>query len=625
MIPGGNTSQSVQVVSGGATSIFDWVSGSYVEEQGGTDTLVDNTSTHQFTLTDSSGTQTTFYDFSSSVAANLQGTFISNVQPGSGGAAVESTNDAGQPTSILLTDAAGDDQELWSLTYTTGTGPDSGRLSTITQQQKVPGTWTTFRVATYVYYESGDANGNAGDLESETITDGSDNVLQSEYWRYYTPGESGGSPDEVKYAFGSDSTARLAAAFPDTDFDTLTDEQVAPYADQFFAYDSEGRVTTRTVQGQGCSSCSGGLGTFTFSYSQSDNTPGYNSWTFKQVENDARWHGADYLQQHLRPDDTQRYGGSFDQPAMGHVSMPTTATATQIMEAQPSAVNLPDSLSTLEAYPDLLNQTGTSGSGVPEYEYLNNSSGEIDLTDYYATTTATSSTPGGAAGYEEDTKIVQGQEGTPILQTSTDYYAITGGSSTIYPTADFTQYRNTDGTGAETTSYSYTFFSGTVQMQSMTTSLPVVDAAQNGADTAATSTDVYDANGNVIWSMDANGFITYNQYDPTTQALIKTIQDVNTDDTSDFDAGTLPSGWTTPSGGGLELITTYEVDQLGRTTEETSPNGNVTYTVYNDAESDDGFVDEVRTYPGWHYDSTLGEYTTTGPGAGLALQRSREL
>ncbi len=141
----------------------------------------------------------------------------------------------------------------------------------------------------------------------------------------------------------------------------------------------------------------------------------------------------------------------------------------------------------------------------------------------------------------------------------------------------------------------------------------MVDAAQNGADTAATSTDVYDANGNVIWSMDANGFITYNQYDPTTQALIKTIQDVNTDDTSDFDPSTLPSGWTTPSGGGLELITTYQVDQLGRTTEEVSPNGNVTYTVYNDAESDDGFVDEVRTYPGWHYDSTLGEYTTTGP------------
>ncbi len=180
----------------------------------------------------------------------------------------------------------------------------------------------------------------------------------------------------------------------------------------------------------------------------------------------------------------------------------------------------------------------------------------------------------------------------------------------IYPTADFTQYRNTDGTGAETTSYSYTFFSGTVQMQSMTTSLPVVDAAQNGPDTAATSTDVYDANGNVIWSMDANGFITYNQYDPTTQALIKTIQDVNTDDTSDFDPSTLPSGWTTPSGGGLELITTYQVDQLGRTTEEVSPNGNVTYTVYDDPDH------AVFTFPGATEsldDSGNGTLTTTGP------------
>ncbi len=206
-----------------------------------------------------------------------------------------------------------------------------------------------------------------------------------------------------------------------------------------------------------------------------------------------------------------------------------------------------------------------------EYEYLNNSSGEIDLADYYATTTATSSTPSGAAGYEEDTKIVQGQEGTPILHTSMDYYAITGGSSTIYPTADSTQYRNTDGTGAETTSYSYTFFSGTVQMQSMTTSLPWSMPHKTDPTRPPPARMFMMPTANVIWSMDANGFITYNQYDPTTQALIKTIQDVNTSDTSDFDPSTLPSGWTTPSGGGLELITTYQVDQLGRTTRGDQP------------------------------------------------------
>ena len=58
-----------------------------------------------------------------------------------------------------------------------------------------------------------------------------------------------------------------------------------------------------------------------------------------------------------------------------------------------------------------------------------------------------------------------------------------------------------------------------------------------------------------------------------------------------------------PSGGGLNQITTYQVDSLGRTTEETDPNGNVTYTVYIDVDH------EVRVYPGWNSSTN----TTTGP------------
>ena len=62
------------------------------------------------------------------------------------------------------------------------------------------------------------------------------------------------------------------------------------------------------------------------------------------------------------------------------------------------------------------------------------------------------------------------------------------------------------------------------------------------------------------------------------------------------------------------------MDALGRTTESTDPNGNVTYTVYKDGlDPATGFVSEVRTYPGWHYDRPSGKYTTTGP-----VQVSRE-
>src|SRR5207249_2031164 len=49
--------------------------------------------------------------------------------------------------------------------------------------------------------------------------------------------------------------------------------------------------------------------------------------------------------------------------------------------------------------------------------------------------------------------------------------------------------------------------------------------------------------------------------------------------------------------------TTYEVDSLGRTTKVTDPNGNISYTVYDDVNH------AVRTYAGWNSSTNL----PTGP------------
>jgi hypothetical protein len=73
--------------------------------------------------------------------------------------------------------------------------------------------------------------------------------------------------------------------------------------------------------------------------------------------------------------------------------------------------------------------------------------------------------------------------------------------------------------------------------------------------------------------------------------LTTSIVDVNTADTGEF--VNLPSGWTTPNGGGLNLVTQDTVDALGRTTQETSPAGNVTYWIYLDPQY------EVRVYTGF--------------------------
>jgi hypothetical protein len=109
--------------------------------------------------------------------------------------------------------------------------------------------------------------------------------------------------------------------------------------------------------------------------------------------------------------------------------------------------------------------------------------------------------------------------------------------------------------------------------------------------------------GRVTWHRNGDGFIDYTAYDPGTGAVVKQITDVNTADTADFSG--LPTGWSTPTGGGLELITTTQVDGIGRTIEQTDPNGNSTFTVYNDSGH------ETPVYPGWHLVGST--WTTTGP------------
>src|SRR5262249_7179708 len=153
---------------------------------------------------------------------------------------------------------------------------------------------------------------------------------------------------------------------------------------------------------------------------------------------------------------------------------------------------------------------------------------------YGTSTTATSSTAGDVDGYYKDTKIQQGSGGTTILQSATQYFSQTGGGATIYPTANTTVYRNTDGTGGETTSHSYTWFSNSTQMQSMTVTKPTISASQNGPGSADTEVTFFDVYGRPIWTKDADGFINYTEYDQATGAVSKTITDVNTNNTSDF-------------------------------------------------------------------------------------------
>jgi len=137
------------------------------------------------------------------------------------------------------------------------------------------------------------------------------------------------------------------------------------------------------------------------------------------------------------------------------------------------------------------------------------------------------------------------------------------------------------------------------QVKEKVTTLPVVAAAQNGSGQTATRREYFDEYGNLTWTMDERGFITRYKYDVATGAVTQTIQDVDTSQVTDE-----PTGWETPTGGGLHIVTDFEHDEQGRTTQTLGPAHTLdidgvattvrraTWTVYDDANH------EVRTAVG---------------------------
>jgi RHS repeat-associated protein len=471
--PNGNNSEIVVVSNATDARFFSLVGSTYVPQFYIQDQLTHNTSTGEFIFTDTMGDQLHFFDWSGS-QANQWGQFKSCTDAKGNLISVTSWTSTGNVAEMQRTDSSSGVTQSYLYTYLSSPDLNAGMISNITLRQNVNnGPWTIVRQVAYDYYD-GTGNkpyGNLADLRTATTLDGNNNVIDTTYYRYYTPADAGsiGYVHGLKYVFSPQSYARMAADISNPL--TATDAQVAPYADDYYQYDpTSQRVTMAIIQGNGCSVCTGGQGTFTYSYASSTFSPGYNSWAEKTVEtlpdsstNTVYTNFAGETMLDVFQSGSQKWENFYQYDASGRL----------ILQANPSAVTGYN-----ESYADLLDQ-----NHVGDYGYLSSNTGLIQLTDYYSSTTATESTPGGAVGYYQDTKLEQGKAGTPILQSSVQYFAHTAGM-TIYPVATSTVYRNTDGTGAETTSYAYTWYTGTTEMQTKTVSLPVISAAENGPGTA---------------------------------------------------------------------------------------------------------------------------------------------
>ena len=267
---------AINVFSLGESEIFTKgsTSGSltmYDSQENSGVSLYHNTTSHTFVLTDIGGEVLTFNDFGSG-----------NFSP------MTSKKDAGG-NEIAYSFSGTNLTQVLTTTGTTGLmatnySYSGSQITTMIDRVSSDGgtSWTTNRITNYAYYGSSDPNGPSGSIKQLTVEDGSSTVLDSTYYRYYTSNSGIGYTGAVKYSLSASSYARFLSAGYST---SSSDANVAKFADVYYEYDSQHRITKQIVQGTGCSACTGGLGTYTYAYGSANNdTTNYNAWINKIAE-----------------------------------------------------------------------------------------------------------------------------------------------------------------------------------------------------------------------------------------------------------------------------------------------------------------------------------------------------
>lgn len=601
MQPVANTFVVVGIISEAVWFDYNSGSGTYQARFALPDMLTHNTSTNEFVYVDRLGRQFVFYDFS--VTAALQGQFVSFTDPyGQTTAAVYNANNqiisfTQQESGSSSSSSSGVPAPITVYEYTyLSSGNNAGRLQSVTLLRGTIGLRRTHSV----YCDNGDSFGSLGDLRSVTLQQFNGvgwDTLGTTYHRYYKSGDAKGFAQGLKYLVSPASYEKMlnAGVVPET----ASDAVLATYADLYFEYDSSQRVTLATQAN---------TYTWTFSYTASGNSNLYNSWITKTVE--------------TLPDGSQNYVyTNYAGQVMLKVFVSGSSKWYQYYlygEASPNAAIQGRTLQFAES-----SAVASYSESSPGLVTLNSSVGLIHVYDYYTSTTATTTTAGGVAGYIEDEKVKQGSGGSAISVRAWQYIAAEDlNGNMVYPLASDSLYQSDSGGGSNPaiTAYSYQWYYGTLQMQVRTTTLPVISSGQNGDGNTYTRQEYFDVYGRVTWRQDELDYLTRIQYDDPSGAVLETIEDVDTS----LPGNTNPMGWTTPAqrgltpAGGLNLVTDNTIDSQGRVTQSLGPlhavslgGSNVTirrasWTVYQDV------MGQVWNGSGYWTQST-GNYTLINP------------
>jgi YD repeat-containing protein len=546
----GVTQPTRVIVVEGATSseYFNLQDGVYQNEFVGWDSLVWDESEQEFVLTQAGdGQQWVFYDQTTEPA--LRGQLKRIIDP------------AGRTVTYDY-DETGNLESFEQFED----GQTSGFFYTWTEMNSIASVTLKLddqlvRRVRFDYYEIDETGGSLDDLKSAIIEQyekGSDvwRIVARKHYRYYLEGDAHGFASGLKLVIGAGAYQLMLDGGLNPE--TATETELMTYADFYYEYDADKRVTLERLEG--------GRRQYSFAYttnpdyhsssssSSSDSSSisdsGPNVWMTKTVEtlpdgsehrvytNDGYNMLVKILQQVVTEDQWVDYWTYTDQYR-------------PMLHANPSAVE---------------SVTEPSGGSTTLTVNLRAAAGLIEVTSYYSTDIFPY---GEVAGYVSTRGVQQGSGGTLEVTEKLKYATQTVGGQNLHTISERLVYpvAGMADEDAPTTTYERSYYNdgtdATFQVLELITTAPVVSEDENGSGVIGVSKQVYDRFGRVTWEMNERGVITYTSYVQVTGAMLQRIEDVNTTLLPDP-----PLGWVAY---GEHLITDYVSDAQGRAVQERGP------------------------------------------------------
>lgn len=508
--------------------------GVYRAKFSGYDTLTHHPEEAEFVWTEASGQQTIFFDNSEENPPVLAGRLKALTDQAR--RVVELTYDEDGRLAEIEQEVDGQ-ANAFTYEYQPGSGVP-GVLSGV-------GLWVNdrpVRRARYRHYEGGDG-GSARDLRSAvieqyTVATASWERIERRHYRYYVVGEENGFVHGLKLAIRGTAYQRMIEAGLDPE--TAPEAELRNFADFYFEYDEERRVTREETEG--------GRKVYMLGYEPNPEAPDFadvNTWAMRTVE--------------VLPDGNENrvYSNKAGQTILKIVK--ETATGREWYDYKEYDAWYHMVLQASSAAVDSVTEPALPGSTVLTVT-LKAVEGMIREQVFYAATDLSS---GAVEGRLKEVTVKKGTGGTSIKLRKVEYEAHEAFGETIYPLRAQEVYPEETTANAARTTYDYTWYEDggepTFQTREQTTTAPIVPVEQNGSGVAGEESQVFDELGRLRWLKDARGAISYREYDLATGALVQTIQDVDTTRMVD-----VPEGWHTVLGWGLHLVTDYGTDSQGR-------------------------------------------------------------